>query len=336
MTVTRRFLIAGLGASAFTALPAWARQGAAQAAADTLDFDAFNAATDTPALRMGSRGAAVTRAQILLDRAWFSPGEIDGAFGRNMQRMVRAYQRSNSLKETGSVDAATWQSLREASAEPLLMRYTITEEDAAGPFEKTPADMAERAKLKALVYESLDEAIAERFHVNPAYLKRLNGGKALAAGTEIVVPNVLDSKAPTRASQSIEIDKGERVLFVLDSDGKPAAGFPISIGNEMNDPLPIGQMAIKNAVDMPSFTYNPAILKNAPKDAAKVEIAGGPNNPVGTIWLGLTKPHWGIHGTPEPAKVGHSETNGCIHLTNWDAERLAKVVKVGAKVDVRP
>lgn len=333
MPISRRLMIASLAAGSLTALPAWARK--TPQASQALNLDAFNAATDSPVLKMGSRGAAVARAQILLDRNWFSPGEIDGAFGRNMQRMVKAYQRSNALKETGTLDADTWKSLREASPDPLLTRYTITDKDAAGPFEKTPQNMAERAKLKALPHESLDEAIAERFHVNPAYLKQLNGGKALAAGTEIVVPHVLDSKAPTRASQAIEIDKGERVLFVLDQDGKPAAGFPISIGNERNDPLPLGEMAIKNAVDLPSFTYNPAILKTAPKDAQKVEIAPGPNNPVGTVWLGLTKPHWGIHGTPEPAKVGHSETNGCIHLTNWDAERLVKIVKVGTKVNVR-
>ena len=336
MTISRRLLIAGLGAGALGSLPAWARKAARADPADTLDFDAFNAATDTPLLQPGSRGAAVARAQILLDRAWFSPGEIDGVFGRNVQRMVKAYQLAKGLKSTGRLDADTWQSLRAASPEPLLTRYTITDKDAAGPFETTPADMAARAQLKSLAYQSLDEMLGERFHVSPAYLRRLNGGRALAAGAEIVVPNVLGSPAPTNAVQRLEIDKGERVLFVLDKDGKPAAGFPISMGNEQNDPLPLGEMAIKNAVDMPSYTYDPAILKNAPKDAPRLEIAGGPNNPVGTVWLGLTKPHWGIHGTPEPGKVGYSESNGCIHLTNWDIERLAKIIKVGAKVNVKP
>jgi lipoprotein-anchoring transpeptidase ErfK/SrfK len=113
------------------------------------------------------------------------------------------------------------------------------------------------------------------------------------------------------------------------------AVFPISIGGPQ-DPLAIGVMRIVSEIPNPTFTYAPALLKNAPKDAEKVEIAPGPNNPVGTMWLGLSKPHWGLHGTPNPSKLGHEETNGCIHLTNWDVQRLAKLVKPGFEVDVRP
>ena len=298
-----------------------------------LDIDVFNNANDSPVLRSGSKGAAVARAQILLDRAWFSCGEIDGRFAANMQRMVRAYQAARGLQQTGTVTMETWKSLREDSTPPLV-RYTVTEKDAAGPFEKTPADMTERAKMKALVFESIDEALAERFHTSIGYLRQLNGGRKVQAGVEIVVPNVAGNSLPLKAA-SIDISKSERVLYVLDAQKRPVAAFPISIGNEKNDPLPIGVMAIKNEVKNPSFTYDPKLLKNTPKDAAKVDIAPGPNNPVGNMWLGLTKPHWGIHGTPNPANVGHSETNGCIHLTNWDAERLSSLAKAGFKVVVR-
>ncbi len=334
-TLSRRSLVAALCVAGLgvTVNAAWAASATAKnSQAATFDSETFNKAADAPLLRSGSKGAAVARAQILLDRAWFSCGEIDGRFAANMQRMVKAYQTATELKVTGTVTPETWAALRKDS-EPLLTTYTVTEKDAAGPFEKTPAAMDERAKMKALVYESIEEALAEKFHTSIGFLKQLNAG-GFATGKEITVPNVAASVAPKNAT-SIQIDKSERVLYVLDGKDRLVAGFPISIGNEKDDPLPIGMLAIKNEVKHPSFTYNPAILKNAPKDAPKVDVAPGPNNPVGSIWLGLTKPHWGIHGTPNPSNVGHSETNGCIQMTNWDAERLSTLAKAGFKVNVK-
>ena len=322
----------GLGSPVWAAKHKTAKQTSKQSN-QPFDMDAFNTATDSPLLRSGNQGPAVARAQILLDRAWFSCGEIDGRFAANMQRIVKAYQSALGLKETGTVTPETWTSLRSDGA-PLLTRYTVTDKDLAGPFEKTPAAMDDRAKMKALVYESVEEALAERFHSSMGYLKQLNGGGSLAAGTQIIVPDVAAGIAPTKAA-SIEIAKSEHVLYVLDGKKRPLAAFPISIGNEKNDPLPLGMMSIKSEVKNPGFTYNPALLKTAPKDAQKVDVAAGPNNPVGSVWMGLSKPHWGIHGTPNPSNVGHSETNGCIHMTNWDAERLSTLAKTGFKVNVR-
>ncbi len=349
----RRFLLHGAAVPATlaaTTLPAWAATAptaptpatppasAARAASgtssnDSLAFDAFNAATDTPLLKQGSKGAAVARAQILLDRAWFSPGETDGHFGRNMQRIVSAYQQARHLKVSGQIDADTWKALRTDGAAPLT-RYTITAQDAAGPFTRIPHTMADKARLKALGYQSLQEALGERFHVNPRFLAALNPGKSFKAGTEIVVPNVQDTAAPATAA-SIRIDKSAYTLFLAGEDGSTiVAAFPVTIGGS-SDPLPVGTMAIRNEVKNPDYMYNPKLLKKANQSDEKARIAPGPNSPVGNLWLGLSKPHWGIHGTPEPAKIGHTESNGCVRMTNWDVARVAQLAKPGFKVIVR-
>jgi lipoprotein-anchoring transpeptidase ErfK/SrfK len=315
-------------AKSVKAKPAKARVAAP--AAVLLTAELVNEAGKAPAADGKPEPAATLRAQVLLDRAHFSSGEIDGAAGSNLRMAVAGFQRKQGLKATGELDAPTWAALN-ADASAALVTYAITEADVAGPFTPIPEEMADKAKLPALGYASALEAMGERFHASPALLQRLNPGKDLAkAGEQVVVPNVEGSEPLPKAGK-ILVDRSDRTLALFDTAGKLIAQYPSSSGTD-KDPLPIGTWKVNGISKNPVFHYNPKLFWDAEPGDKKATIPAGPNNPVGVAWIDLSKPHYGIHGTPVPAAIGKTQSHGCIRLTNWDVTSVSGSVGPGTEV----
>jgi lipoprotein-anchoring transpeptidase ErfK/SrfK len=269
--------------------------------------------------------------QVLLDRANFSVGQIDGATGASTNKAMSAFAHARNLPSIAD-RAALLDALGRGTVDPLTT-YEITDSDAAGPFTKViPKDLMEQAELPALDYTSVLEEIGERFHASPALLKRLNPGVAFRAGARIRVPNIDTSTEPQAAGDvTVTVSESASSLRVTDASGQILVFAPVTSGS-VHDPLPLGRWMVTSVLQNPTFNYNPDLFWDANPAHTKAEIPAGPNGPVGVVWIGLNKEHYGIHGTPEPSLIGRTQSHGCVRLTNWDATRLASLVKKGTPV----
>ena len=308
---------------------------------EQIDPQAVNSGGQFVPLTGDVAGPSVLRTQILLDRAMFSPGIMDGRWGKNTVQALYWFQRREGLPATARLDSATFQRLRQAAGNPgeLVVRKTLTADDVEGPFTQIPEDIYEHAKLDCSCYESLSEKLSEEYHATPDLLKKLNPDvdlDNLQAGQSIYVPAVRDeSRAGSRGQVAKLVVSGRgNYVHAVDAGGRVLYHFPSTLGGKYS-PSPSGAFRVNGVTQDPSWHYQPGILVGVPDNEPEAMIPAGPNVAVGKVWIDLSEPHYGIHGTSEPQTIGYAASNGCVRLTNWDVEFLSHHVRAGVPVEFR-
>ncbi|MFK0274859.1 L,D-transpeptidase family protein [Ensifer sp. NPDC090286] len=301
--------------------------------AQTLQPEAIDRASITPTSlerkieTSDTPDPAIVRLQVLLDRAGASPGVIDGFAGENVAKAIAAFETMQGLPADGKLGADVIGRLSDQTT--VVEPYVISEDDVKGLVAEIPEDYSEQAKMDQLGYTSVAERLAERFHMDIDLLKALNPISAFSVGDTV---SVVNPGAPRQGTvKRIEAHRRTGQILALSADGTLIAAYPATIGSR-ETPSPSGTHKVKGVARMPPYVYNPRINFKQGDNRKVLTLPGGPNGPVGTVWIDLSKPTYGIHGTPEPSMIDKSGSHGCVRLTNWDAEELAAMVKPGVTV----
>ena len=297
-----------------------------------LNADAINAANFTGKLPTEAKlSPLAVKLQVLLDRVHFSPGEIDGLFGDNVEKALQAFAEANSLPSGKALTPEIWAKLQTTSADPVMADYVLTEADVKGPYiEKLPTKMEDMKSMKSLGYTSAKEALSERFHMSQDLLEELNPKQKFDhAGDRIVIVHV--PKANPAKVTRLEVDKTRQTVKAFAKDNALVAFYPASVGSE-EKPTPSGLLKVTSVHANPTYRYDPKYKFKGVESTKPFTIQGGPNNPVGATWIGLSEKSYGIHGTSDPSRVSKSDSHGCVRLTNWDVARLGESVKKGVEV----
>jgi len=278
--------------------------------------------------------ASIVKIQVLLARRSISPGEIDGVDGENLRKAISEFRRQQNLPAGEELDQNTWDALHADNPDkPVVSDYTITEQDAAYPFVGAiPKDYAAQAKMGKLGFRNADEMLGEHFHMSEDLLKALNPNTDFSKPGQHI--SVVDPFPPSRngvKAAHVVADKAHGLVIAYDKADHIIAAYPATIGSD-ETPSPSGEVSVTRIAKNPTYEYDPEKNFQQGHNKSRLTLPPGPNNPVGSVWIGLSRPTYGIHGTPEPSKVSKTQSHGCVRLTNWDAEELASLVRRGTKV----